>query len=63
MARYGLVRLERGARGRITPRVTHDRMELDLPPTVPRGELSYPHPFGVHCCSEVAEGVSAQLSL
>jgi predicted transcriptional regulator len=31
MAGYGLVRLERGERGRITPRVTHDRVELDLP--------------------------------
>ncbi len=30
MAGYGLVRLERGERGRITPKVTHDRMELDL---------------------------------
>ena len=28
MAGYGLVRLERG---RITPKVTHDRVELDLP--------------------------------
>jgi predicted transcriptional regulator len=27
---YGLVRLERGERGRITPRVAHDRVELDL---------------------------------
>jgi len=31
MAGYGLVRLERDERGRITPRVTHDRVELDLP--------------------------------
>ncbi len=31
MERYGLVRLERGARGRITPRVMHDRVALDLP--------------------------------
>jgi predicted transcriptional regulator len=31
MAGYGLVRLERGERGRITPKVTHDRVELDLP--------------------------------
>jgi hypothetical protein len=30
-AGYGLVRLERGERGRITPKVTHDRVELDLP--------------------------------
>ena len=30
MAGYGLVRLERGERGRITPKVTHDRVELDL---------------------------------
>jgi predicted transcriptional regulator len=30
MAGYGLVRLDRGERGRITPRVTHDRIELDL---------------------------------
>jgi predicted transcriptional regulator len=31
MAGYGLVRLERGERGRITPKVTYDRVELDLP--------------------------------
>jgi predicted transcriptional regulator len=36
MESYGLVRLERGARGRITPRVTHDRVELDLPITASR---------------------------
>ena len=33
MAGYGLVRLERGERGRITAKVTHDRVELDLPLT------------------------------
>jgi len=33
MQRYGLVRLERGERGRITPKVAHDRVELDLPLT------------------------------
>lgn len=33
MAGYGLVRLERGARGRIKPKVTHDRVELALPLT------------------------------
>ncbi len=31
MGGYGLVRLERGDKGRITPKVTHDRVELDLP--------------------------------
>jgi predicted transcriptional regulator len=31
MEGYGLVRLERGERGRITPKVEHDRVELDLP--------------------------------
>jgi predicted transcriptional regulator len=31
MAGYGLVRLVRGARGRIAPKVAHDRIELDLP--------------------------------
>jgi predicted transcriptional regulator len=31
MAGYGLVELERGERGRITPKVVHDRVELDLP--------------------------------
>lgn len=36
MEGYGLVRLERGERGRITPRVTHDRVALDLPLAVPR---------------------------
>jgi predicted transcriptional regulator len=30
MEGYGLVRLERGEYGRITPKVTHDRVELDL---------------------------------
>ena len=30
MEGYGLVRLERGERGRIAPKVTHDRVELDL---------------------------------
>jgi predicted transcriptional regulator len=33
MESYGLVRLERGERGRITPKVMHDRVELDLPLT------------------------------
>lgn len=31
MEGYGLVRLERGEHGRITPKVVHDRVELDLP--------------------------------
>ncbi len=31
MANYGLVRLERGPRGRISPKVAHDRIALDLP--------------------------------
>ena len=31
MEGYGLVQLERGERGRIKPRVMHDRVELDLP--------------------------------
>jgi predicted transcriptional regulator len=39
MAGYGLVRLERGERGRITPRVTYDRVELDLPFTVAECKL------------------------
>ena len=30
MANYGLVRLERGPRRRIAPKVVHDRIELDL---------------------------------
>lgn len=36
MEGYGLVRLERGERGRITPKVMHDRVELDLPLSVSR---------------------------
>ncbi|MGB9115462.1 helix-turn-helix domain-containing protein [Bradyrhizobium sp.] len=36
MEGYGLVRLERGERGRITPKVVHDRVELDLPLTLSR---------------------------
>jgi len=31
MANYGLVRLERGPRGRIAPKLSHDRIELALP--------------------------------
>lgn len=31
MEGYGLVRLERGERGRIAPKVVHDRVELELP--------------------------------
>jgi len=31
MANYGLLRLERGPRGRIAAKVLHDRIELDLP--------------------------------
>jgi predicted transcriptional regulator len=31
MAGYGLITLERGERGRITPKVSYDRVELDLP--------------------------------
>ncbi len=34
MEGYGLVHLERGERGRITPKVMHDRVELD-PPLLP----------------------------
>ena len=33
---YGLVRLERGLRGRIAPKVMHDRVELHLPLTPAR---------------------------
>lgn len=33
MAGYGLIRLEPGERGRIAPKVTYDRVELDLPIT------------------------------
>jgi predicted transcriptional regulator len=33
MAGYGLVRLDRGERGRISPKVTHDRIALELPLT------------------------------
>lgn len=31
MASYGLVSLERGERGRVSPRVMHDRVSLELP--------------------------------
>jgi len=31
MANYGLVKLQRGARGRIAAKVVHDRIELQLP--------------------------------
>ena|SRR5829696_3458024 len=36
MEGYGLVRLERGPRGRIAPKVAHDRVELELPLTSQR---------------------------
>lgn len=31
MEAYGLVRLERGERGRVAPKIEYDRVELDLP--------------------------------
>lgn len=31
MANYGMVRLERGVRGRVAPKVVYDRVELELP--------------------------------
>jgi predicted transcriptional regulator len=31
MALYGIVRLEKGERGRVAPSVAHDRLTLDLP--------------------------------
>jgi predicted transcriptional regulator len=31
MANYGLVDLKRGPRGRVAPKVVHDRIELELP--------------------------------
>jgi predicted transcriptional regulator len=31
MANYGLVRLERGPRGRVAAKVVHERIELELP--------------------------------
>jgi predicted transcriptional regulator len=40
MAGYGLVRLERGERGRIAPKVSHDRIELDLPLVRSRGRTA-----------------------
>ena len=33
MEGYGLIRIERGARGRLAPKVLHDRIELALPLT------------------------------
>jgi predicted transcriptional regulator len=36
MEGYGLIRLERGERGRITPKVMHDRVELKLSLTLSR---------------------------
>jgi predicted transcriptional regulator len=36
MEGYGLVRLDRDERGRIAPKVMHDRVELDLPLTLAR---------------------------
>jgi predicted transcriptional regulator len=33
MASYGLIELEQGVRGRVRPKVTHDKVELNLPLT------------------------------
>jgi predicted transcriptional regulator len=40
MAGYGLVRLERGERGRIMPKVAHDRVALELPLTLAKSALT-----------------------
>ncbi len=45
MEGYGLVRLERGERGRITPRVMHDRVELSLPLTISTRRVDRAHPL------------------
>jgi predicted transcriptional regulator len=34
MEGYGLIKLERGERGRIRPKVLHDRVELEIPLTL-----------------------------
>ncbi len=39
MAGYGLVRLERGERGRIRPTLTHDRVALELETARPKGAI------------------------
>jgi hypothetical protein len=65
MAGYGLVRLERGERGRITPKVTHDRVELDLPLTVSRrsGGPSTMSPFQTRSGSARRTASLAAISL
>lgn len=39
MEGYGLLRLERGEHGRITPKVMHDRVERDRPFIHSRGRV------------------------
>jgi predicted transcriptional regulator len=39
MEGYGLLRLDRGTRGRISPKVIYDRVELALPLTRPPAEV------------------------
>lgn len=43
MSGYGLIRIERGDRGRVTPKVVHDRVALELPLT---REAEAPHASG-----------------
>ena len=44
MEGYGLVRLERGERGRMAPKVARDRVGLDLPLTTPSGNVRWSEP-------------------
>jgi predicted transcriptional regulator len=49
MEGYGLVRLKRDERGRITPKIMHDRVELELPhapckPSQPSTGIPRPKP-------------------
>jgi hypothetical protein len=45
MEDYGLVRLERGARGRIAPKVVYDRVALDLSLTLSRKRAEWDAQF------------------
>jgi len=41
MAGYGIVSLEKGEGGRVTPHVAHDRLTLDLPLLTPVANASF----------------------
>lgn len=59
MEGYGLIRLNRGERGRLTPTVLHDRVQLDLPVTQSRNHANPLPPSAPETPAHAASAIPA----